>query len=682
MESQNPESSAVYLPRTVIVFGIFAAVLFALRFSGLFFPEARLWGFSHLQFLPISFAIGYAISSVIVFVLLIKPFNRRFNGCCDRLAGPIAANKPVSYAIISIASLALFWFLRMPTNFLGDGYPVINNIGNDLPVVYKWTESGAIAIVRFVYDALPASGLEGARLSYGLVSVISGTLSVFFYFKIASELSQDSTRRAFIFFILLFSGSALFFFGYAENYPILLATMTMYIYFSLRFLNRRFGLIISLILLSIALIIHLQSIFFAPSFLILLADTKRIRNAISRHKNIAIAISTMAITTGLVFFIYKYNQSLAFQIHFLPLWTGRPPAIEYAIISSRHFIDLANEIFLLIPICPILLYFGFSEMKTVASTAIGRFLLSLVAGGLLFLFIMNPRLGMARDWDVFALSGLSISLILIWLTVNSRRFKPRFIASAIFLSGLLVLPFFITNLSYLPSVDYFTRLLNLDRQNSKSGMAVLRDYYANGNQKSKADSINQRMGEYFPELGLLKQGNDLLQRKQTGQAKLIANLVQQMDPFNSAPYALRGSAYMVSGQYDSALDDLQLALQFEPYNAGNQYHLGQLYFYQKRYDEAFAFFRSAYSLDPNSFLVLQGLGSVYYAIQRYDSGLVYFEKSIQTGQGFADSYLMAGYCAFYVRNNAKTKYYLESYLAMVPNSPQKQTVEQILGTIR
>ncbi|MFH1701711.1 MAG: hypothetical protein ABIE07_14135 [Candidatus Zixiibacteriota bacterium] len=658
-----------------------AVLTFSSRLAFLLFPDNRTWGIDHLQFLPETYTIIYICCFFILCPLLIPRINSSAVLIFENLSKLFDEKYYSKWAIISLVSIPILWFFRMPTNLLGDGYAIINNIGNEIPVIYKWTEIGAIAVADFINKLLPYSGLQSATYAYSIVSVLSGAISIFFFCGIAHELSEDKSYRLFILSTLIFSGWTLLFFGYVENYPLLWAPMTGYLYFAIKYMNKKCSLFWPTLLLIVCHIIHLQSLFFAISFPLLLISRDPGRRIFHRYKKVILSIAGAAVISGIAAFLYKYLQSLAIQAHFLPLLQGKPPADDYKLISIPHIIDILNEYSLLIPLWPILLYLSIIGFKSMKRDSIWRFLASFSLGGLILILILDPRIGMSRDWDLFALSGLGPALLML-ITIDISKIQiTKYCPILALLSLLMVAPYFIVNLQYQPSIEYYTSLLELDREKSKSGMGTLRDYYFRAGEKPMADSINLKMSEYFPNILLVRYGQQLIDSGKVEQALVVAEKILKNEPYSPEGYSLRGSAYLKTYNYENALRDYRLALELEPYNQGHHLNFAGLYLYQKKYSEMLKYCRSALALNPNSLDAHLYLGTGYYTMQRYDSALVYFEKVIQANPAEMKNYKTAGYCAYYLRNKAKTKRYLSYYLENVPNDPDRDFMLQVLATI-
>lgn len=104
------------------------AVLLLIRFLPLFIPEARLWGFNHLVFLPDSYLVVYILLTAIALALLIP---RRNHGSKESPVEIISSlffdtQNKYYYRILFIAvSACMFIVFAAPAHFLGDGYALI-----------------------------------------------------------------------------------------------------------------------------------------------------------------------------------------------------------------------------------------------------------------------------------------------------------------------------------------------------------------------------------------------------------------------------------------------------------------------------------------------------------------------------------------------------------------------------
>jgi tetratricopeptide (TPR) repeat protein len=680
-DPRKTDAGGVFSRRGITVLAI-AVVLWLIRYLPLFLPDARLWGINHLLFLPSGFTVAYAIAGILCLLALFPPISRRMESLFEsagRAFFPDLGYLP--WAAVGVILLPIFWFFRMPTNLLGDGYTVINNIAGGLPVVFKWSEVGAVRAIYAVSRLVPVEGLARGEYAFALVSVVSGSLTIFFFFGIASELTKDRLMRLVFFCLLVFSGWSLLFFGYAENYPILWPFVTGYIYFAIRYLQGKARLIVPLIFLAVALLLHLQTVFFLASAIVLLLGRGRGRHLYNTHKAAAWIVIVGLAVIAIAAFVWEYHQSLPFRVHFLPVFTGRPATPNAAMFSPTHLLDMANELLLLVPLLPLLIILGWKGRRSLVDNPVGAFLLTFACGVLLLLLILDPRLGMGRDWDLFALSGLGVALVVMWCIASSAAVGRRLLPTLAVLAAVLVSPYFATNLSAKPSIEYMKWLLNLDADKNTSGMIMLRDYYRNTGDKQAADSLEAIIR---PEREIVRLTDAAMKYAKAGRyqdAMAVVDSAFRMDPYSRESYNLRGAVYLEMGRDADAIRDFKTSLEMEPYDFRVLVNIARGYYRIGQRDSTMIYLHRAEKLNPNSPLVLQGLAMGFLAKQRYDSAYAYGRRLMAEDSTEANGWLAVGmyYYSSGIRDSART--YLERYATLVGPGPDRQRALRLLESL-
>lgn len=642
-----------------------------LRVLPFMFPDGRMWGFNHLLFVSEIGQAIFVLLAILALLALFNPFRRILSNLFDATARYLFdESNNLKWLVIGVAAVPVFWLFRMPTSFLGDGYTLINNLGNDLPVIFKWSETGSIRAVYYISRLLPLEGLARGEIGYAVVSVLSGGVTLFFFAKISFELTDDSAGRMFSFLLLIFSGWMLLFFGYAENYPILWPCITGYIYFSLRYISGRSLLYWPALYLAIALFLHLQVLFFSISFLSLLFVRGIGRRFFKKYRFLVLGLFAVGIGVGITIFYLKYQSSIAFQIHWLPPFTGRPVAPDYAIFSLPHFIDILNEFALLIPLVIIFVIAAVGQRWKLLEDAVDSFLILFSIGGLVLLFVLDPRIGMGRDWDLFALCGLAPILIFLKKWTHTGMTK-RYYPSLAILALALCLPFFITNLTYSGSVDYATSLLELDQSKSRSGMSVMRDYYHNQGEVGRADSINAEIVKLFPRAEIMKQAFAMAKSGQMKEANRIADSLYKIDPFSKEAINLRGSLAIQAGNYKRAIEVFGLATELSPYDPAPKISIAIAHQRVGRYFEMLNYLREAQKLNPDFVKMLECFSLGFYQMKQYDSAHHYGRRIIELDPNNPNGYLASGTACFQLHKARLCEKYLKKYLQMVPNSADK-----------
>jgi tetratricopeptide (TPR) repeat protein len=658
---------------------IVSASLLLIRFVPFFRSDSRLWGINHLLYLPPLDSVMYAIFGLLCLSALIpklQPYGLRLFDPAARFL--MERRYPILFLVP--AAILFFWIFRIPTFFLGDGYYVINNVGNELPVVFKWSEEAAVQLVFLVSKLVPLTGPRCGEYAYAVVSVISGGVAIWCLWLITREISGDGSSRLLGFMVLICSGWSLLFFGYAENYPLLWPFMTAYIYFSIRHIKGDGPLYQPTLLLAISLALHLQTLFFVISYPFVLFAGDRGQDMYRKFRRSLLMLAGAGGGIGLILFMYLYRTSLDFRIHFLPLWDGRPARPDYALLTVKHLADIANLIMLLSPVAIILFVLAWKHLRRSASSPVGRFLLVFTIGGSLFLFLIDPKLGLSRDWDLFALTGLGPTLFLLFAHSSEARPRHELFPALAGLALVLTMPFLAVNLNRQPSIDRYIALMRLDPEVSRGGMVVLRSYYYMVGDTASAEAEDREIYNMFPAVRLVRRATDLSRAGRGEEAMILADSVLRIDPYSKEAYNLRGMIFLRSRDYQRAIADLEQASRLGQYDARIMVNLAQAYFAIGDQVRTMRSLRKAQDLNPNLSFVIDALATTFYGQQVFDSALVYGRRLIQIDSTLFGGYKIAGFAAYRLGDSAAAKTYLRTFIELNPLDPETATARAILQT--
>ena len=235
----------------------------------------------------------------------------------------------------------------------------------------------------------------------------------------------------------------------------------------------------------------------------------------------------------------------------------------------------------------------------------------------LFAFIMDPKLGYARDWDLFSSTGLGYTVLGIYLVFDYFREakikKFNYMIMAVTSTALFcTLPWIYVNAQEHKSVERFKALLDLDVAKSGYGHEVLAYYYRDHSLRNeemeewkKAWSVveNERylvqMGICYWELG----------RSQEAMATFEKAI--QLYPNYALSYYDLGITLERMGKRDEAKKQYQMAINKDPYYFNAYVNLGLLLAETKDYEEALKMFKSAIRIKPDDFPIYYNIATVY-----------------------------------------------------------------------
>lgn len=668
--------------RDFITIGL-AIVIWAAAFASVPYPQSRLWGINHLNFLPDSYMYTYLAGGICVMLLAIPVFRQVSLEMFGFIAKAAFGKKSLFlWAFISVAALAIFWLFRMPIHLLGDSYSVTENIGNNLPVIYKWSEMGAIAIASGIAKIMPQNDSGTGVIVYEIISVISGSITIFFLCAIAYQLGQKPGSRLLIFLLSAFAGWIVLFFGYTENYPILWPLLLGYIHFGLRYITGKGHLIWPSIFLMSALVCHIQTFFFAASFPALLLAQGRIKKASRKNpKLIYLSGITLVIACGIGFF-WVFRNSPDISHLMIPIIKGHPPDTDYWLVSPAHLLDIVNLYLLLVPLLPMLIAAAWIRGRKILDDGIDRFLSVLTAGGLVFVMVIDPKLGMGRDWDLFAFAGLPPLLLLGRRFANSRPGRSALFPAISAAALILVMPFVATNLNSQPALDNYKYLLNLDLPKSRVGISLLEKTYRQMGDSTTADSLNEVLDATYPSVRLMPKVYSLYRQGRYTEALSIVNDLARVDPYGLEIINARGLLNLRLGYIDKALEDFEQLSERGRYDSRLLGNLAFAYRSMGRYDLMLETLRRGQRYDPESDQIINGLMSAFFELHQYDSAIVYGTRLIEISPEFSDAYLVVGESAYHLKYYDAAKKYLTQFLAMAPKHPDRADAENILKSLK
>jgi len=350
-------------------------------------------------------------------------------------------------------------------------------------------------------------------------------------------------------------------------------------------------------------------------------------------------------------------------------------------LSWKHVADMVNLCLLIAPLFPLLAFFAAqSDCKTLVEPK-ALFLAAFSLGGLIFLFIIDPKLGLGRDWDLFALTGLGPVLLMARMGEKTISEYRRYFPHIILTTFIAVAPFLATNLTRQSSIAYMSWLLRQDHEVSRSGMATLRDYYFHQGDTHHADSLDQAIRSAYPEYAFRDSIFALAGKGNPQLALSLADSLVDADPYNSENYNIRGSIYHAIGDYKKAIMDFEKVKTLNRYDYVVQTNLALSY--QKAGDltSMFKNLREAQERAPDYPQMILALSQGFMMRKQYDSAFVYGRRAIEVDKDNPMGYLSAGSAAYYLANRKWARACLTKYLEMVPQSSVRAQVEDMLSKI-
>lgn len=454
----------VYRLKTVLAGTIFFALL-ALKFICFFYPTARLWGINQLAYFSLPFTITYLCAILMVVFLVIYKEKLTFTNIFINKIKAFFKKLPQWLLIIAgiITVSGLFYLFRDKTNLLGDGMLRITELENFHYVPPTEPLDCLIHYLTFEYLLKPF-GLS-AHFCFQLLSYISGLLYIWAAWLLSKKLKKEGISQPLAFAYVAGWGGLMMFFGYVENYAFTSALVIFFFCLSLDYIHTSKRLIILVALFLLTFFMHNLAIYLLPSFLFLLC-TKLKKNWYGAISGISVTILVILIWTVST---YSSKEGSAFLLPASSSDSG------YLIWSASHLMDILNELFLISPAFLILIFLQHTKFNK-RELQIRLFFWLAALSGLMLLLFLDPKLGMPRDWDLFAIPLLAFHIALL-LGVDWKK-AGKFITSAVAIISITFTALWVfLNSNEAQAIERYKNIVRLDKERSQFGYEQLALYF-------------------------------------------------------------------------------------------------------------------------------------------------------------------------------------------------------------
>jgi tetratricopeptide (TPR) repeat protein len=384
-----------------------------------------------------------------------------------------------------------------------------------------------------------------------------------------------------------------------------------------------------MITISFAVFLHTSSLVFLPTALFAYLNFRKEPefSAINIVRLISIFI-VFALFSLFAVYISGYPFSkllsdLTADSHILPLFSDDH---TYGIFSAAHLIDIINLLFLTAPIIVVLPTIllklpraGFTpELKFLGAS-------SLLA--LFFISIVKSDLGMARDWDLFALAAFPITIFSVTALIKIYDKTVYRVALPLFIICIVhTLPWIFLNSSDILSVDRAEQLAESSHWSGHS-KAILYDAVAN-------EYFKNAKPEKALELSIKAYNNEHDDRFLFNIANGYSNLNQQdsaikyFEILNKSEFkkelTLRNLSrlYMLKADYINARKTLEELYNLLPDDMGILFNLGAAFFESEDYGRAIEVFTTILKSKTDHYEAAVKLGESYFNNGQYPQVLL------------------------------------------------------------
>ncbi len=552
-------------------------VTIMIRLAASFSATGRIWGVNHLAYFPWSFCVAHALSLLAAFALLtavgragstsgfgaIGGWFSRPGGRCRRWA---------FMGLVSAALLSAFVVFGDNTHVLGDGalrLKQMREVGL-AEALRTIVPEPADYVLHYALDRYVAAPLGlGTLLTFRLLSYAAGLAFFWTAYAIARRLHPRGTGTGFALCYILAWGGSMMFFGYVEEYALAAAAMLVFFYFSLEYFASRKGILPLAIAFLVCFFLHNFTIVLLPSLIYaaLAGRTREFQGSSDlrdgapvvgpergapaaapstrgrRRPSLILAATLILVVGWMIVVIAKRGAGTLL----LPA-AGSDP--RYLVWSRDHLADMLNELFLVSPALLMLLVLQGGSKR--GSDPVRTFFRLAGASSLLLLALVDPQLGMARDWDLFSLPLLAFHLAL-FVGVNWSRVDVAAKSAVLVLALSATSLWILMNHSEAQTLRRCENVVSLEGKRGRYGFAMLGDYYFVHERYTDAERMFslslQKQQHHDSYLGLAQAQAELGK-----EAEAVENLRRalDLDPTNPRALMLLGRYYYAEGRWKEA----------------------------------------------------------------------------------------------------------------------------------
>ena len=580
------------------------AVSLALLLGASFALDARLWGMNWYGY------FGWPVRAAAVGLALVAGWLWWRTESRDRAPDTEARRYWWwSLALLVVLGVA-FYLLRARTYFMGDGYQLLSKLQEGEHTI-KPLDIGSFTVQRWVFGLLGGQGRAAAELTFQLISYGCGLIVMVTAF-VSGRLLFEAPRERFLWTAGVVSGGyLLLFFGYVENYPLFVTAVLLFAVVGLLAARGRISRFWIIPAGMIALVFHVFGLLLIPAALyVLLRDSFFSRRLTAAPLRWRWGLAIAALVAGAIWYVYLYQTSYVFRFNVLPLKADRFTLEGYTLFAGKHLLDYVNMLVQLLPgLLVAVAAIFFSRRGVPAMDGGSRFLIVLGVSALGVVFLLDPGLGMPRDWDLFAFAGIPLVLVVHYRLL---RGGARVASGLIVLLGLFLLAPRATALASLDKgIAVFDHYAELDKLKNTSGRFVLYSYLMD---LGRTDEAYRRRDVTYAELPaklIFMKGFELREKGRFHEAIACFKKTLEFDPAYKAAWTALGNIYLAYGMADSARACLEISDGLNPFNFNTNYHLGKADFALGKYHDAESRWLMAARLAPAKIEPLADLVRLY-----------------------------------------------------------------------
>lgn len=605
------------------------------RLIGSFFKDDRLWGINHAGYID---GLWFLYPVLILGVCLVYIRKEALENILND--GPGLSNSLLhKYLIPLILLIAVpvggFYLLSVKEYFLGDGYYMIASMA-DPDIGFKARGYGEMLLHRLYMEMFYGINDYYAFLSYRHLSGLAGIVYVISLLHYGRKIAASVfSYYAFVALSLTMAATILFY-GYIENYSLLTTALFLFFISGAAAIKNRKWSYVPLLSFAAAVFLHFMAVVYLPAFVLyIIAFVGRGKTVDIIGHNVG-KITTILLAAVIVFYAgIKLMAPLFWRLAFLSPLGDRFTIDGYTLLSGNHIVDYFNLLVFLIPVT--LVVWGLRRSKYTQSTSSAEnatlrteaFITIGAVMGLAAAFIIEPKLGMARDWDMMSVLfiGGGFAGVYIWVT----RFRQiKYFRSATLMLFIMSLSVFVPWLALhnTPSAlyDYSISMMELDSKHSRADFFRMVAYNEGNKHPVEAARLRMYCRDNYPEMWLNREGMELLASGDLGEAEDRLHRALEHNPAFFSIYFHKALVHLQKGEVDSVIVYLDIADALNPGNTFIHAFLGLAYYHEGHEDLARESWLKSIEHDARDPIPFLNLGYTYLQNDMPDSARNYLSQ--------------------------------------------------------
>jgi tetratricopeptide (TPR) repeat protein len=613
-KTPRPAQSA----RSIIITYYFTLALLVI---GAFFPDGRVWGFNWWHFVPLWTQITLAMIGLAAPILAHWISKRELFNLAEPT--PQSGKQFWTLSACGIATLGvLFWLGRNQTYFLGDGYQVLTFLQQGQSTHKLW-DMFTLFIQRRVFSLFGGQTADEAKLALQLISVVSGVGLIALTLVAARKLGLSLAGAWILAAGLFTSGASLLFFGYIETYPLFVSTVTATCLIGLLVSEKKISRWWLLPFFIVALALHLFAVALTPAILYLWLRPTKLWQRIVRIRLLARLCAAVGLITAIAATLVHLAQTnYVLRFWFIPPVADRFTVESYTLFSLPHLADMLNLLFLLLPSLPLLFVVIFqTRSQELSRRPSYRFLTVAFFCCLAMVFVLDPKLGMPRDWDLFSFAGIPIVMFWYLFLLDQRveiTKRITVLMLSLSLGAIVLIPRAVIFASQDHSVQMIKSYVNLDHTKSKNLCFILGQELERWGRVVEATETFQLVNAQYPEIAMNEQSQQQLNEGRVADAISMTNQALHLNPIFPDAYSNLGTAYLASGQLNDALEQYRISYGLNPGNVKIRFNLANVYARFGNTSESRLWLERSLDIDSSFSPAIVGMAIVAVAENRSD----------------------------------------------------------------